>query len=551
MQPCSPVLNVRNLRVVAEASTEVLHKVHFGLFRGEMLGLVGQTGAGKTTAGLACLAYFRRGVDYVSGSLMLNPVDGTEPFELLDLDAETIRSLRGRRIAYVPPNPATALTPAMRVGEHLLDALAMHNYGTTDADRRARVAQVLANVGLPQDDEFQQRWPHELAGDQPQRLTLAMAFVLTPDVVIFDEPTLGLDVVAQHRVVETIRHLSLTHNIAGLYLTRDPGIAASISHRIAVMHNGEIVETTTPEQALTEPQHPITRSLFAALPQSAAATELSATPGPTPGRSAQHGRRAWDGEHLLAVEDLSVSYRKHQALRRITLDIAPGECTFVFGQTGAGKTTLAQAIAGLLPRYQGAVKLRSRTLSRRVRRRSPADRLDVQYLIGSPTASFNPHRIIGESLSVPLETSGSTPADQRRKTVAAALKAVGLDAAFYDRYPAELSAEQLQRTAIARALVAAPSVLVCDDVTAALDATAQASIIALLKSLRHSHGLTILFLASDIRWARHVATRIAVLYQGHIIEHGTVDDVLTNPTNDYTKALLSHTVGLNPGVPRA
>jgi len=174
----------------------------------------------------------------------------------------------------------------------------------------------------------------------------------------------------------------------------------------------------------------------------------------------------------------------------------------------------------------------------------------VQYLSGSPTGLLNPHRAIGESLSVPVATAGSAPTDQHRRIVEEALETVGLEAACYERYPAEVSTEQLQRAAIARALVASPSVLVCDDITAALDAPAQASIIALLSSLRQSHGLAILFLVSDMRWARHVATRIAVLHEGHIIEHGTVDDVVANPTHDYTKALLSNTVGLNPGVPR-
>lgn len=543
MQPRSPVLHIRNLSVAANDGAELLHKVHFELFRGEMLGLVGDTGAGKTTAGLACLAYFRRGVHYISGSLMLNPVDGTEPFELFDLDAETIRSLRGRRIAYVPPNPATALNPALRVSDHLMEIVALHHPGTTDADRRARVAQVLSDVGLPQDNEFQQRWPHELLGDQPQRLGLAMAFVLTPDVVIFDEHTEGMDVVARRRIVETVRHLSLTHNVAGLYLTRDPAVAATIGHRIAVMHHGEIVETTTPEQALTEPEHPITRSLFATMPDTADA-ELPTTP------ATQIGSRPGDAEYLLAVEDLSVAYRKHQVLRGITFGVAAGECLFVFGETGSGKTTLAQAIVGLLPRSKGTVRLRGNTLNLRVRRRSPSERHDVQYLFGASAEALNPRRTIGQSLSVPLKTSGSAPVDQHRSLVETTLEAVGLDAAFYDRYPAEVSTEQLHRAAIARALVASPSVLVCDDITAALDAPAQASIIALLSSLRQSHGLAILFLVSDMRWARHVATRIAVLHEGHIIEHGTVDDVVANRTHDYTKALLSNTVGLNPGVPR-
>ncbi len=544
--PQSPVLHARNLRVATDDGTEILHRVHFELYRGEMLGLVGETGAGKTTAGLACLAYYRPGLHYVSGFMMLNPVDGTEPFDIFTLDSQTLRSLRGRRIAYVAPDPARSLNPAMRVGEQIMEVLEIHNFSDSEAASAARVAEVLAAVELPSDETFQQHWPHELSSEQQQRVALAMAFVLTPDVVILDEPTTGLDAGTQAHILATIRRMTTTSNVASLYISRDPSVVAAVADRLAVMYRGEIVETGKRNEVLTNPEHPYTRSLVAAVPELAGAMDLKTavevpqTPAvATSDRPTHHRKEPGDGEHLIAVEGLQVSYGQHTVLHNIDLAIAPGECTLLVAETGAGKTTLARAIAGLLPRYKGAVTLRGETLARRVRRRTRAQRRDVQYIFSSPHASLNPRRSIGQSLSAPLAKSGKLSAERRRAMVEEALEAVQLDVSVYRQRPGDLSAEQRQRAAIARALVTAPSILICDEITAELDVTAQASIIALVNSLRAARGLTIFFLARDLRLARHVATRIAVLHQGEIVEHDTVDNVVENSVHSYPQALLS------------
>ena len=546
MSPTEPVVTIQKLRVATNDGLEILRGIDLALYRGEIHGLMGATGSGKTTLGHACLGYLRPGVHHVSGRVVINPVDGTEPFQLLDQDADTLRSLRGRRLAYIPHDPAAALDPAMRVGDQLLEVLAVHHFGADDEERHARIAQVLAEAGLPHDATFQQRWPHELRADQPHRVALAMAFALTPDVVVCDESTSDLDLVSQARLLETFRNLTRTHNTAGLVLTRAPVLAASMAARVAVLDRGEIV-TETDGTALSTLDSRSSQSLVGAGPEQTGEDALETTSGSsttstlTLDHSPSAAPETRPGENLIAVHDLTVSYRKHSVLDGISLGVAAGECTFVFGDPGAGKTTLGQTLAGLLPRYQGTVTLRGKKLARRVTRRRPGERRNVQYLFSSPRASFNPHHTIGYAVAAPLATAD---VEQRRVHLEQALDTVQLEAAVYDQLPAEVSTENLQRAALARALVNDPAVLVCDDITAELDPSAQASMIALLNSLRASRGLTILFLSRDIRLARQVATRLAVLHDGQLVEHGTVDEVLENPAHSYTQAVLNNVMEL-------
>ena len=550
MTTTTPVLTVRNLRVETTDGVEILHGVNLELYRGQVLGLVGESGSGKTTAGLACLAHFRHGLAYAAGRIMINPVDGTEPFNLFDQDPETLRSLRGRRIAYVPQDPALSLNPAMRIGDQIREVLTIHGYGASDTERQDRITQVLADVDMPTDRAFQRRWPHELSGGQQQRIGIAMAFAMNPDVLILDEPTTGLDVTTQAHVLETIRTMTVTHHVASLYITHDLAVVAALAHRVAVMYRGAMVETGDWEQILTRPEHPYTRRLIAAVPDLAgrknleATAELPATTSVGPDAVEREDNAAWDGRHTLNISNLEVAYGSNTVLRDINLAIAPGECTLLLGESGSGKTTLARSVAGLIDHYDGAVELRGTPLAPGTRQRSLAQRQDLQYIFQSPYASLNPRRTIGESISVPLDMSGTLPSQQRRAVVEDTLAAVQLDASFYDRRPGDLSGGERQRAAIARALVNAPSVMVCDEITSALDVSVQASIIALLNYLRESRGLTMLFVTHNISLARHVASRVAVLHQGVIVDHGTVDEVLESPSHPYTQSLLANIVEL-------
>lgn len=543
-------LRVEGLRVATLSGHEILHGVDFEMRRGEVLGLVGESGSGKTTAGLACLGHYRTGLMYTGGTITLYPRDGSE-ISILDLDREKLRSLRGSSLAYIPQDPALSLNPAMRVGEQIREVLDIHGFGKSSADRRARVAEVLQDVDLPSDEAFQRKWPHELSGGMQQRIGIAMAFTMNPEVLILDEPTTGLDVSTQAHVLDTIRAMTKAHNVASLYITHDLAVVAELSHKVAVMLRGEMVEVGGYEKILTSPDHPYTRRLLKAVPDLAGKKDLEATVSlPIVSKkekpAAQEDPRTVEEPveektpRLLEVRHLEMSYGKHKVLRDINMHIEPGGCTMLLGESGSGKTTLARSVAGLNPRYTGSVLLRGEELETSTRARSLDERQDIQYVFQSPFSSLNPRRTIGESLTVPLNMSKRITPKERVEVVKDTLEAVQLDASFYDRRPGDLSGGERQRAAIARALVNAPSVLVCDEITSALDVSVQASIIALLNHLRAERGLAMLFVTHNITLARHVADRIAVLNKGLIVDNGTVDQVLENPSHEYTRELLAN-----------
>lgn len=562
----STVLSIDRLHVSAAGGDEILHGISLDLYRGRILGLVGESGSGKTTAGLACLGHYRTGLVHTAGDIELHPRDGGT-ITLSQLSTEEIQQLRGHRVAYIPQDPALSLNPAIRVGDQIREVLDVHGYGSSSKERAARVAEVLEDVGLPSTQEYQRRWPHQLSGGQQQRIGIAMAFAMFPDVLILDEPTTGLDVSTQAHVLDTIRDMTKKHDVASLYITHDLAVVAELADRVAVMLRGDVVEEGPAAEVLARPQHEYTRRLLAAVPDLPGKKDLtlasgripqvretedeSAGPGGMGGVVEPHesstGLRASEstavsGERdgfLLEVTGLGMRYGTNTVLDGIDMTLQPGESLMLLGESGSGKTTLSRCIAGLIDGYTGSVRLHGEELANSTRKRSLQHRQDIQYVFQSPFSSLNPRRTIGESLSVPLEMSGLLPKAQHRQTVEEALDAVRLGRSFYDRRPGDLSGGERQRAAIARALVNAPSVLVCDEITSALDVSVQSSIVSLLGTLRAERGLSILFVTHNITLARHVSDHIAVLNKGEIVDRGTVDDVLENPTHDYTQALLS------------
>ncbi|GAA4805803.1 ABC transporter ATP-binding protein [Tomitella cavernea] len=550
-------LRVRDLRVAATAGgKEVLHGVSFDLHAGAMLALVGQSGSGKTTAGLACLGHFRRGLRHTGGGVDLYQ-DG-EPLDVLDLPEPDRRRLRGGRISYVPQDPALSLNPAMRVGDQILEVLRVHGFGGSDAERRARVAEVLPEVGLPGDSEYQRRYPHQLSGGQQQRIGIAMAFACRPSVMVLDEPTTGLDVTTQALVLETIHELTRRHDVAGLYITHDLAVVAEVADAVAVMLTGDIVERGDCPEVLYSPRHEYTRRLLRAVPDLEGERRIGRTEaitgehlaesvprgsGPSVRASPAADRAeaaAEAGAALLRTKDLRLSYGKARILEGIDIALGAGESMMLLGESGSGKTTLSRCIAGLNSRYHGDVVLSGGALARGTRQRTAEERRSIQYVFQSPFSSLNPRRTIGESIEVPLRMTGGTDRRQRRAKVQEALDQVELGRSFIDRRPGDLSGGERQRAAIARALVNAPSVLVCDEVTSALDVSVQAAIIDLLRTLQWETGMAMLFVTHNIALARHIAQRLAVLQSGRIVENGPVDEVLDDPQHHYTRELIAH-----------
>ena len=545
------VLSARDLRIATTSGHEILHGVSFTLQPGKILALVGESGSGKTTAGLACLGHFRQGLKHTGGEIHLAGTNGYG--SILDLPEPERRKLRGGSISYVPQDPALSLNPAMPIGRQIREVLQVHHFGTSEEERRARVAEVLAEVGLENSRAYQRRYPHQLSGGQQQRVGIAMAFACRPAVLVLDEPTTGLDVTTQALVLQTVAALAERHGVAGLYITHDLAVVAKIADDVVVMLSGEVVEEGPVAEVLYQPRHDYTRKLLSAVPDLAGKRQVGrvaaitsehpvVTPASGPAQATGRGTAASDkdSDNLLEVTGLKLSYGGTQVLDGIDLSLAKGESMMLLGESGSGKTTLSRCIAGLNDEYSGSVRLSGHELHPGTRTRTAEQRQQVQYVFQSPFSSLNPRRTVCESVEVPLLMSGTLNRKQRRIRVREALDQVRLGESYLDRRPGDLSGGQRQRVAIARALVNAPSLLVCDEITSALDVSVQASIVDLLRSLQAETGMSMLFVTHNICLARHISQRMAVLQHGRIVDSGTTDEVLQRPRHEYTKELLAN-----------
>ncbi|TDD96329.1 ABC transporter ATP-binding protein [Actinomadura rubrisoli] len=581
---------VRDLRVEVSADHDIVDEITLALRPGEIVGLVGESGSGKTTVGMALLGYARRGARIAGGSV---EVAGTD---LLPLGDQGRRALRGRTVAYVPQDPAAALNPALSVARQLGEVIEAHEPGTSRAETRSRIRAVLEEVGLPSEAAFQARYPHQLSGGQQQRVGIAMAVILTPAVLVLDEPTTGLDVTTQTRVLAMVRRLCDAHSIAALYVTHDLSLVADIADRVLVMYAGRIVESGPVREVFADPAHPYTQALLGSVPDVRARTVLATIPGTTappgrrPGGCSFHprcpiavdacasgeppaavpvgGREVRctrvrerrrvvarivqeippppDGPAVLRVTDLRAGYRHRQVLFDVSFELRAAECLAVVGESGSGKSTLSRCLIGLHPEHRGEVLLHGTPLASRARSRPAGTRRMMQYIFQSPFNSLNPRRTVGEILAV---VHRMFHRDDRAAVTAAverALERVGLTGATMTRYPDELSGGERQRVSIARALVCRPEVLICDEVTSALDVSVQAAILELLRGLQRDEGLAMLFVTHDLAVVRNTADRVLVLKDGRVVELDTVTNVLDHPAHPYTQELVKGTRSIEP-----
>jgi peptide/nickel transport system ATP-binding protein len=496
----------------------------------------------------------------------------------------------------VPQDPGAALNPAIRIGRQIVELLELHGIGTAE-ERLAGARAGLREVGLPDDDEFLARYPHQLSGGQVQRVALAMAFLPRPKVLVLDEPTTGLDVTTQGMVLRTMAELCRSYQVAALYVTHDLAVVANIADRVAVMYAGRIIELGPREVMFSQPAHPYTRALLDAIPHLAQARALTGIPGSTPGPGRRpsgcrfHDRceyvqdrcaeteppdvevgpdhtakclrvgeiGAWDinrgnvadtdpnkkRDVILTVEDLHVFYGRKEVVHGVGFDVGKAEVVALVGESGSGKTTISRCIGGLHDEWTGELTFEGRALGKGSRARSVEDRKRIQYIFQNPYLSLNPRLTIAQIVARPMELFGIAKGKAARDRVVELLDAVALGPTVLDLRTDRLSGGERQRVAIARALAAEPDLLVCDEITSALDVSVQGSIVALLEDLRQTRGISMLFVTHNLALVRSIAARVQVLNGGELVESGFVVEVLDSPRQEYTKRLIgnSPTVG--------
>ena len=590
--PGGPAVAVEDLQIAVESTgTPVVSDVSFTIAPGEILGVVGESGSGKTTVGLALLGHARRGLRIAGGSVRLGDQS------ILTLGDEQLRRLRGTLVSYVPQDPASSLNPALRIGLQLREVIEAH---TSLAGRAVddRVAEMMREVALPDNRAYLRRYPHELSGGQQQRVGLAMAFANRPRLIVLDEPTTGLDVTTQAHVLSTVRELAELHRVAALYVSHDLAVVAALARRVAVMYAGRVVEISTADQLFRSAGHPYTRRLIGAIPRLTGGRSLVGIPG----RAASPGRRppgcafaprcslrieqcetampplaavgpghevrciraslvlsgeqsragepvsmpevAGAGQPALRLTGVTASYGRTEVLHSVSLSVAAHECVALVGESGSGKTTVARSIAGLHRHWSGAIALSGTELRRAARQRSGEERRRINYIFQNPYGSLNPRQTIGQIVGQPLRVFGTATGREADRRIGEMLERVSLTADYARRYPDQLSGGERQRVAIARALVADPTVLICDEVTSALDVSVQAAIVELLGSLQRDLGLAMLFITHNLPLVRSIAQRVVVMSEGAIVEQGDTGQVLTDPREPYTRQLLANTPSL-------
>ena len=591
--PGPDLLSVDRLRVVMTGTeTDVVDEVSFVVRAGEVLGLVGESGSGKTTVALASMGWARRGLSIASGSVKLDDV------EVLGRSRGELRRLRGASIAYVAQDPTSALNPALKIGTQVREIFAAHQPEQSGDAVRGRIDELLAEVRLTAVARVLDSYPHQLSGGQQQRVMLAMAFACRPKLIILDEPTTGLDVTTQHHVLDAIRGLCSIYNVGAVYVSHDLAVVGEIADRVGVMYAGRLVELGGAPDVFRSPGHPYTRGLLRAIPDPTRAHVLEGMEGqpPRPGQrpagcffaarcefateacttvfpdrveldSGAHC--AWcvcadqisqlpplgelplrehppavDAERpLLEIRGLNALYVDKQVLHGVSLEVNPQRCMAVVGESGAGKTTLARCVAGLHRLWSGTISFDGMPLSHDHRDRKAEAIRSIQYVFQNPYTSLNPRKTVGKLVEQPLRQLFKLSSAEREDRVVAALRDAALNEHYLDRYPDQLSGGERQRVAIARALVVEPKLLVCDEVTSALDVSVQAAIVELLHRLKVERALTLILITHNLALVRSLADDVVILRDGVVVEQGP--EVLDHPSSEYALQLLSDVPSLS------
>jgi len=525
------LLDIRNLKIEATVyppgekprTATLVHGVSLTVEKGKVLGLIGESGAGKSTIGLSSMAYGRGGVRITGGEVFVNGRD------ILKGGANGLRELRGREVTYVSQSAAASFNPAKRLMEQVIEATLLHGLmGKPEAEARAR--ELFRKLGLPNPDTFGERYPHQVSGGQLQRAMTAMALCPKPDLVVFDEPTTALDVTTQIDVLMAIKEAIRDTGVAALYITHDLAVVAQVSDEIMVLRHGKMVEWGKTDQIITAPREDYTRALVSV-------------------RSKDHPEKPQGSAPVLRVENVTARYKSVpiDVLKNISVTLEPGHTLAVVGESGSGKSTLARAITGLLPPAMGKMIFNGRTLSNDLAGRTKDDLRELQMIYQMADTAMNPRQTVATIIGRPLEFYFGLRGAERDRRVQDLLDQIEMGKGFADRYPAELSGGQKQRVCIARSLAAKPKMIICDEVTSALDPLVAEGILKLLLDLQKQENVAYLFITHDLATVKSIADSIAVMYKGQVVRYGPKSDVLAPPFDDYTDLLLSSVPEMRTG----
>ncbi|ABR61014.1 ATP-binding cassette domain-containing protein [Sinorhizobium medicae] len=515
------LLSVKNLKIEATSYppgeppkvVTLVEGVSFDLEKGKVLGLIGESGAGKSTIGLSALAYGRGGCRIIGGEVLLNGKN------ILTLGRSGINAVRGAQVCYVAQSAAAAFNPAHKLGDQVIEASLRHGIMSRE-EASERALYLFRVLGLPNPENFGDRYPHQVSGGQLQRAMTAMALCSKPDLIVFDEPTTALDVTTQIDVLAAIKHAIEETDTAALYITHDLAVVAQISDDIMVLRHGKTVEYGTTKQVIEAPREEYTRALVSV-------------------RQAKRDEAPDQTGSLLKIEHVHAGYANgFKVLHDVSMHLPKGQTLAIVGESGSGKSTLARVITGLLPPSEGRITFEGKELPKALKGRSNDELRRIQMIYQMADTAMNPRQTVRDIVGRPLSFYFGMHGARKTERVKELLDQIEMGTPFLDRYPAELSGGQKQRVAIARALAAQPEIILCDEPTSALDPLVAEGILNLLLKLQEETAVSYVFITHDIAIVRAIADSVAVMHRGRLVRFGPKSKVLAPPFDDYTDLLL-------------